>query len=56
MDEETYPIHFKECAQKLAEAGERAGEYAYIFENLKALSKVLEIKCTIGIELKRAYD
>lgn len=56
VDEETYPAHFKECAQQLAEAGERAGEYAYIFENLEALSKVLEIKCTIGIELKRAYD
>ena len=56
VDEETYPVHFKECAQQLAEAGKRAGEYAYIFENLEALSEVLEIKCTMGIELKKAYD
>lgn len=56
VDAATYPAHFRQCAQHLAEAGKRAGEYAYIFENLEALSRVLEMKCTIGIELKKAYD
>lgn len=56
VDEETYPAHFNACKSRLAEAGERAGEYAYIFENLAALAHVLELKSTMGIRAKRAYD
>ena len=53
---ESYPEHYKECAQWLEEAAQNAGEYAYLFETIGALCRVLEMKSDFGIRLKRAYD
>jgi hexosaminidase len=51
-----YPAHFAKAAQTLGEAAERAGEWAYIFENIANLSSVLSLKCDMGVRLKKAYD
>lgn len=56
VERASYPGHYRKCAELLKEAAGRAGSYAYIFDNLASLCEVLEIKCTLGIELKEAYD
>ena len=55
VDEDTYPSHFAKTAQLLAEAAKRSENCSYLFETLSALSSVLEVKCALGVELKKAY-
>ena len=55
VDEDTYPPHFAKTAQLLAEAAKRSENCSYLFETLSALSSVLEVKCALGVELKKAY-
>ena len=40
----------------MAEAAARGGRWAYLFESLEALCRVLEIKADLGVRLKKAYD
>lgn len=56
VDAATYPAHFADRAQVLTEAGERNPRWQYLFDSLSALCRVLELKCTVGIRLKAAYD
>ena len=48
--------YYDGCAQKMAEAAARGGRWAYLFETLEALCRVLEIKADLGVRLKKAYD
>jgi len=48
--------HYKTSAAKLNEIAQKGGKFAYIFENLANLCKILELKCDIGVRLKTAYD
>ena len=50
------PIPYGEYAEKLREAGERAGEYQYIFEVLSLLCSALEKKATLGVQTRKAYQ
>lgn len=56
MIEKALPIPFGEYADKLFAAGKRAGEYAYIFDYLAKLCKVCEIKASLGIKTRKAYQ
>lgn len=56
VDPDTFPAHFAERAQVLAEAGQRNLAWQYLFDSLSALCHVLEAKCDVGIRLKAAYD
>jgi hypothetical protein len=56
IDELTYPQHFTECRRRLSAVAGKEKEYGYIFDALAKLSHVLELKCDLGIRLKKAYD
>lgn len=56
IDELTYPQHFAQCYQKLSAAASKDNEFSYIFDSLAKLAHVLELKCDLGIRLKKAYD
>jgi hypothetical protein len=56
IDELTYPQHFKDCYRKLSAAAGKDNDYSYLFNALAKLSYVLELKCDLGIRLKKAYD
>ncbi len=46
---------YADIAVRLAKIGESAGEYAYVFESIAKLCRVLELKYDIGVRLRRAY-
>lgn len=48
--------YYDGCARKMAEAAARGGRWAYLFETLETLCRVLEIKADLGVRLKKAYD
>ena len=48
--------YYDGCARKMADAAARGGRWAYLFETLAALCRVLEIKADLGVRLKEAYD
>lgn len=52
----TYPVHYRKCHEILSKAAEKKNEFSYIFDTLAKLSYVLELKCDLGIRLKKAYD
>jgi hexosaminidase len=56
IDETTYPEHFKHCYQTLSAIASKENEFSYIFESMAKLAHVLELKCDLGIRLKKAYD
>ncbi len=56
VDETSYPVHYKSCRQILAGIADKNNEYSYLFDTLAKLAHVLELKCDMGIRLKRAYD
>lgn len=51
-----YNAYYAETAERLATAGAAAGAYAYLFDTLAALCRVLSLKSEIGLQLKAAYD
>ena len=53
--EEEREIPYKDYALKLSEAGKRAGEYKYLFDELSALCSVLEFKYDLGVRVRKAY-
>jgi len=55
VDQKTFPQHFSRCADMLAEAATRNGEWGYIFLHAAALCRLLARKCTIGLEITQAY-
>ncbi|MBQ8683551.1 MAG: beta-N-acetylhexosaminidase [Clostridia bacterium] len=56
VDPATYPAHFAATAEKLRQARVRNPRWTYLFDMLIALADVLELKCTVGLHLKAAYD
>ncbi len=56
VDPATYPAHFVDTAVRLRQAKERNPRWAYLFDMLATLADVLELKATVGIDLKAAYD
>lgn len=53
--EEEGEIPYAEYALKLSEAGERAGEYKYLFDTLSSLCGALEFKYNLGVRVRKAY-
>ena len=49
------PVPFGEYADELEKVGARMGEYSYLYENLVALCRVLELKAELGLRTRRAY-
>ena len=48
-------IPYREYAQKLSEAKERAGEYAYLFNTMEKLCHLMEVKAYLGVRTRTAY-
>ena len=48
-------IPYREYAQKLSEAKERAGEYAYLFNTIEKLCHLMEVKAYLGVRTRTAY-
>ncbi len=48
-------VPYAQYARKLFAAKERAGEYAYLFETMEKLCRVLETKACLGIRTRAAY-
>ena len=46
---------YKKYAAELCEVGKKTRKYGYIFKNLSALCRVLEIKYELGIKTREAY-
>lgn len=59
FDKHTTPAFsafYKDCRATLATLAERESPFAYLFATQSALCRVLELKATIGVRLKAAYD
>ena len=57
VDPATYPAHFSACAQALALARAKTPEnWQYLFDTMIALCGVLEQKCSVGLEIRTAYE
>lgn len=46
---------YKHYARTLSRAAKAAGEYAYLFDNLKLLCRVMELKYALGVQTRTAY-
>lgn len=51
-----FPAFYKECADDLGALSLRGGSFSYLFDVQARLCHVLELKSTLGVELKEAYD
>jgi hypothetical protein len=49
------PIPYGDYARQLWEAGERAGEYKFLFDNLARLCYALDKKAYLGLRTRKAY-
>ena len=54
--EQLDPIPYGKYAEELQTAGERVGEYKYIFETLSLLCSAVEYKATWGVRTRKAYQ
>lgn len=54
--DDRYPGHFAEREALLREAAVRNSRWGYLFEVMAELCHVLELKSTVGVQLKQAYD
>lgn len=50
-----YPRGYAKCAKKLAALAERGGDYAYLFETMTGLCRLLSVKCKLSTALDGAY-
>ncbi len=53
---EDFDAFYKACAERLFDLAERDSRYAYLFRTQAALCHALELKATVGVKLKKAYD
>ncbi|MCQ2448598.1 MAG: beta-N-acetylhexosaminidase [Clostridia bacterium] len=51
-----YPIDYPSYRKALSEAGDRMGEFGYLFENLSALCDLLSVKYDLGLRTRKAYS
>ena len=49
------PVPFKEYADRLQDVGARMGKYSYLYDNLAALCRVLDLKADLGLRTRAAY-
>ncbi len=54
--EDQFAAHYKESIAVLQAGRARNPRWTYVFDLMIALCEVLELKCDIGIKLKKAYD
>lgn len=50
-----YPKGYEKCAKKLASLAQRGGDYAYLFDTMSRLCKLLSVKCCLSTALDKAY-
>ena len=50
------PVDYNKIANDIIKASKRAGEFSYLFTELAALVRVLEIKATISQKARKAYE
>lgn len=48
--------YYKKVTRTLSRSIKKAGKYSYLFENLKNLSSALEIKFSLGVKIRKAYE
>lgn len=51
-----YNRYYKKYAENIRTAARRNKEFAYVFETIADMCSVLEIKCDLGVRLKKSYD
>ena len=51
-----YNEYYREYGKSIRAAGKRNPEYKYVFDLIADLCAVLEIKCDLGVRLKKYYD
>jgi len=59
FDKHTTPefgAFYGDCARELGDLALRGGPFSYLFDVQARLCSVLELKATLGVELKAAYD
>lgn len=56
VEEETYSEHFRQTSLDLANAAGGNPKWKDLFISLSHLCDILELKCDMGIRLKKAYD
>lgn len=49
------PIPYADYAERLSAVISRAGEYAYIFEVMRKLCRLLDVKANLGVRTRAAY-
>ncbi len=49
-------IPYDAYAKELSETGKRMGDFAYLFDNLAALCRVLDVKAELGLRTRKAYQ
>ena len=53
---DTFPQYYANCAANLAELAKRGVKLSYVFDVLAKTCSVLELKSTLGVNMKKAYD
>lgn len=53
---DTFPQYYADCAANLAELAKRGIKLSYVFDVLAKTCSVLELKSTLGVQMKKAYD
>ncbi len=48
-------IDYNKMARNIKKAGEKAGEYTYVFDSISSLCRVLEVKKNLGILTRKYY-
>lgn len=48
-------LYYNDFAKRLKKVSTSCGEYAYLFENLYKLCKVMELKYDLGVKTRKAY-
>ncbi|WP_287714237.1 beta-N-acetylhexosaminidase [Blautia sp.] len=56
VDIQSFPKHYRRCAEEFRLIAEKGGEYACVFRTLQRLSEVLAAKAVLGIKAKAAYE
>lgn len=56
IDQTAYREHYQACYRELSVLRDGGGAFAYVFESLAKLARVLVEKSDLGIRIKQAYD
>ncbi|MEG2429637.1 MAG: hypothetical protein RSA99_04565, partial [Oscillospiraceae bacterium] len=53
---DNFPKFFADCHKKLDILAQKNSNVSYVFDTISKLCNVLELKCDIGVRLKKAYE